>query len=150
MVAVDYAHTPDALDKVLAALRPMAQARGGQLWCVFGCGGDRDAGKRPLMAQAAERAANRVLVTSDNPRTEEPGSIIAQIVAGLAAPARAHVQSDRAQAIADAVQQAGAQDVIVIAGKGHEDYQDIAGIKHAFSDIAHARVALQRRAENLT
>jgi UDP-N-acetylmuramyl-tripeptide synthetase len=150
MVAVDYAHTPDALDKVLAALRPMAQARGGQLWCVFGCGGDRDAGKRPLMAKAVERAADKVLVTSDNPRTEEPGSIIAQIVAGLAAPARAHVQSDRAQAIADAVQQAGAQDVIVIAGKGHEDYQDIAGIKHAFSDIAHARVALQRRAENLT
>jgi UDP-N-acetylmuramyl-tripeptide synthetase len=147
MVAIDYAHTPDALDKVLAALRPMAQARGGQLWCVFGCGGDRDASKRPLMAHAAERGANKVLVTSDNPRTEEPGSIIAQIVAGLAAPARAQVQSDRALAIADAVQQAGAQDVIVIAGKGHEDYQDIAGTKHAFSDIAQARVALQRRAE---
>ena len=147
MVAVDYAHTPDALDKVLAALRAMAQARGGQLWCVFGCGGDRDASKRPLMAQAAERGANKVVVTSDNPRTEEPGSIIAQIVAGLVAPARAQVQSDRALAIAHAVQQAGAQDVIVIAGKGHEDYQDIAGTKHAFSDIAHARVALQRRAE---
>ncbi len=147
MVAVDYAHTPDALDKVLAALRPMAQARGGQLWCVFGCGGDRDASKRPLMAQAAERGANKVVVTSDNPRSEAPESIIAQIVAGLAAPARAQVQTDRALAIANAVQQAKAQDVIVIAGKGHEDYQDIAGTKYAFSDIAHARIALQRRAE---
>lgn len=147
MVAVDYAHTPDALDKVLAALRPMAQARGGQLWCVFGCGGDRDTSKRPLMAQAAERGADKLLVTSDNPRSEAADSIIAQIVAGLAAPARAQVQSDRALAIADAVQQASAQDVIVIAGKGHEDYQDIAGTKHAFSDIAHARIALQHRAE---
>jgi UDP-N-acetylmuramyl-tripeptide synthetase len=147
MVAVDYAHTPDALDKVLAALRPMAQARGGQLWCVFGCGGDRDASKRPLMAQAAERGADKVVVTSDNPRSEARDSIMAQIVAGLATPARAQVQSDRALAIADAVQQAGAQDVIVIAGKGHEDYQDIAGTKHAFSDIAHARIALQHRAE---
>jgi UDP-N-acetylmuramyl-tripeptide synthetase len=147
MVAVDYAHTPDALDKVLAALRPMAQARGGQLWCVFGCGGDRDASKRPLMAQAAERGANQVVVTSDNPRSETADSIIAQVVAGLAAPARAQVHSDRALAIADAVQQAGAQDVILVAGKGHEDYQDIAGTKHAFSDIAHVRIALQRRAE---
>ncbi len=147
MVAIDYAHTPDALEKILAALRPMAHARGGQLWCVFGCGGDRDASKRPLMAQAAERVANKVLVTSDNPRTEEPDSIIAQIVAGLSSPVRAQVQRDRARAIADVVQQAGAQDVIVIAGKGHEDYQDIAGTKHAFSDIAHARIALQSRAE---
>jgi UDP-N-acetylmuramyl-tripeptide synthetase len=147
MVAVDYAHTPDALDKALAALRPMAQARGGQLWCVFGCGGDRDASKRPLMAQAAERGAHKVVVTSDNPRSEVPESIIAQIVAGLATPARAQVQSDRALAIADTVHQASAQDVIVIAGKGHEDYQDIAGTKHAFSDIAQARIALQRRAE---
>jgi UDP-N-acetylmuramyl-tripeptide synthetase len=147
MVAVDYAHTPDALEKVLTALRPMAQARGGQLWCVFGCGGDRDVGKRALMAQAAERGANHVVVTSDNPRSEAPDAIIAQIVAGLAAPARAQVQSDRALAIADVVQQADAQDVIVIAGKGHEDYQDIAGTKHAFSDLAHAQAALQRRAE---
>jgi UDP-N-acetylmuramyl-tripeptide synthetase len=147
MVAVDYAHTPDALEKVLAALRPVAQARGGQLWCVFGCGGDRDASKRPLMAQAAERGANKVVVTSDNPRSETPEIIIAQIVAGLATPARALVQSDRALAIADAVQQAGAQDVIVVAGKGHEDYQEIAGTRHAFSDIAQVRIALQRRAE---
>jgi UDP-N-acetylmuramyl-tripeptide synthetase len=147
MVAVDYAHTPDALDKVLAALRPMAQARGGQLWCVFGCGGDRDASKRPLMAQAAERGANKVVITSDNPRSEAPESIITQIFAGLATPARAQVQSDRALAIADALQQAGAQDVILVAGKGHEDYQDIAGTKYAFSDLAHARIALQRRAE---
>ena len=149
MVAVDYAHTPDALDKVLAALRPMVQARGGQLWCVFGCGGDRDASKRPLMAQAAERGASKVLVTSDNPRTEVPDSIIAQIVAGLASPLRAQVESNRALAIAKVVQQAGAQDVIVIAGKGHEDYQDIAGVKHAFSDMAHARAALHLRAEKI-
>ncbi len=146
MVAVDYAHTPDALAKVLAALHPMAQSRGGKLWCVFGCGGDRDTSKRPLMAQAAEQGAHKVVVTSDNPRSESADGIIAQIVAGLAAPARAQVQSDRALAIADAVQQAGAQDVVLIAGKGHEDYQDIAGTKHAFSDTAHARTALQRRA----
>jgi UDP-N-acetylmuramoyl-L-alanyl-D-glutamate--2,6-diaminopimelate ligase len=99
------------------------------------------------MAQAAERGANKVVVTSDNPRSEAPDAIIAHIVAGLAAPARAQVQSDRALAIAEAVKQAEAQDVIVIAGKGHEDYQDIAGTKHAFSDLAHAQAALQRRAE---
>jgi UDP-N-acetylmuramoyl-L-alanyl-D-glutamate--2,6-diaminopimelate ligase len=99
------------------------------------------------MAQAAERGANKLVVTSDNPRSEAPEGIIAQIVAGLAAPARAQVQIDRALAIAQTVQQASAQDVIVLAGKGHEDYQDVLGTKHAFSDIAHARIALQRRAE---
>jgi UDP-N-acetylmuramyl-tripeptide synthetase len=145
LVAVDYAHTPDALDKVLAAMRPMAHARGGQLWCVFGCGGDRDASKRPLMAAAAERGANTVVVTSDNPRSEQPEAIIAQIVSGFASASRAKVQPNRALAIVQAVQQAQPEDVIVLAGKGHEDYQDIAGTKHPFSDVAHAQAALQQR-----
>jgi UDP-N-acetylmuramyl-tripeptide synthetase len=145
LVAVDYAHTPDALDKVLAALRPMARARSGQLWCVFGCGGDRDASKRPLMAASAERGADKVVVTSDNPRTEVPERIIGQIVAGLPTSSRAHVQADRAAAIDYAVQHAGVHDLVLIAGKGHEDYQDIAGQKHPFSDIAQAQAALARR-----
>ncbi|MGA8514086.1 MAG: UDP-N-acetylmuramoyl-L-alanyl-D-glutamate--2,6-diaminopimelate ligase [Burkholderiaceae bacterium] len=145
LVVVDYAHTPDALEKVLTALRPITQSRGGQLHCVFGCGGDRDAAKRPLMAAAAQRGATHIVVTSDNPRSEAPGTIIAQIVAGLSAPARAHVEPDRAQAIAHSIAQARAQDVVLIAGKGHEDYQDIAGTKHPFSDAVHAQTALTRR-----
>jgi UDP-N-acetylmuramyl-tripeptide synthetase len=143
LVAVDYAHTPDALDKALTAMRPLARSRGGQLWCVFGCGGDRDASKRPLMAQVAERNADKLVITSDNPRTESAQNIIAQIVAGLSAPARVQVQSDRAAAIAYAVATARANDVVLIAGKGAEEYQDIAGVKHPFNDLAHARTALQ-------
>lgn len=150
LVVVDYAHTPDALDKLLAALRPLTQSRGGQLWCVFGCGGDRDASKRALMAAAAERQANRVVVTSDNPRSEAPEAIIAQIVAGLAAPARAQVIVSRADAIAQVIAQASAQDVVVLAGKGHEDYQDVAGTKHPFSDLTHARNALHHRTGDAT
>ena len=146
LVAVDYAHTPDALEKVLQAMRPMARARSGQLWCVFGCGGDRDATKRPLMAAIAERNADKVVVTSDNPRSEAAEAIVAQIVAGFSAASRMQVQTDRATAIAYAVQQAGAHDVVVIAGKGHEDYQDIAGVKTPFSDIAQAQAALAQRA----
>jgi UDP-N-acetylmuramyl-tripeptide synthetase len=146
LVAVDYAHTPDALEKVLQAMRPMARARSGQLWCVFGCGGDRDTSKRPVMAAIAERNADKVVVTSDNPRSEAPEAIVAQIVAGLSASSRAQVQTDRASAIAHAVLQAGVHDVVVIAGKGHEDYQDIAGVKHPFSDIAQAQAALAQRA----
>jgi UDP-N-acetylmuramoyl-L-alanyl-D-glutamate--2,6-diaminopimelate ligase len=146
LVVVDYAHTPDALEKVLAALRPITQSRGGQLHCIFGCGGDRDAAKRPLMAAAAERGAAHIVVTSDNPRSEVPGAIIAQIVAGLAAPARAQVEPDRALAIAHTIAQASAQDVVLIAGKGHEDYQDIAGTKHPFSDVVQAQKALLQRA----
>ena len=143
LVAVDYAHTPDALDKALAAMRPMARARGGQLWCVFGCGGDRDTAKRPLMAQVAERNADKLVITSDNPRTESAQNIIEQIVAGLSAPARVQVQIDRAAAIAYAVATARVNDVVLIAGKGAEEYQDIAGVKHPFNDLAHARTALQ-------
>ena len=145
LVAIDYAHTPDALDKALLALRPLAQQRGGRLWCVFGCGGDRDAGKRPLMAAIAQRNADHVVVTSDNPRSENPDAIIGQILRGLSRQDAAHVQPDRALAIAETVAQAGAQDVVLIAGKGHEDYQEVAGVRHAFSDKTHARQALQRR-----
>ncbi|NML47928.1 UDP-N-acetylmuramoyl-L-alanyl-D-glutamate--2,6-diaminopimelate ligase [Ramlibacter sp. G-1-2-2] len=145
LVAVDYAHTPDALDKGLQALRPLAAQRGGQLWCVFGCGGDRDATKRPLMAAVAEKDADRVVVTSDNPRSEKPEAIISQILLGLSHADVVEVQADRARAIAETVAAAAPQDVILLAGKGHEDYQEVAGVKHAFSDQAHAKRALEAR-----
>ena len=145
LVAVDYAHTPDALEKGLQALQPLARQRGGKLWCVFGCGGDRDATKRPLMAQVAEKNADRVVVTSDNPRSEDPQAIIGQILQGLAHADAAIVQPDRARAIADSIAAAAPEDVILLAGKGHEDYQEIAGVKHAFSDQAHASAALRNR-----
>ena len=145
LVAVDYAHTPDALDKALQALRPLATQRGGQLWCVFGCGGDRDATKRPLMAAVAEKNADRIVVTSDNPRSEKPETIISQILLGLSHNECVQVQADRAQAIAQTVAAAAPQDVILLAGKGHEDYQDIAGIKHPFDDRLQARFALDAR-----
>jgi UDP-N-acetylmuramoyl-L-alanyl-D-glutamate--2,6-diaminopimelate ligase len=145
VVAVDYAHTPDALDQALAALRPLAQQRGGQLWCVFGCGGDRDAYKRPLMGAIAGKRADRVVVTSDNPRSEKPEAIIAQILRGLPPCATVEVQQDRARAIAHTVAAAQPQDVVLLAGKGHEDSQEIAGVKTPFSDLAHARQALDLR-----
>jgi UDP-N-acetylmuramoyl-L-alanyl-D-glutamate--2,6-diaminopimelate ligase len=146
LVAGDYAHTPDALDKALAALRPLAAQRGGQLWCVFGCGGDRDPTKRPLMAAVAEKNADRVVVTSDNPRSEKPEAIISQILLGLSHHQCVEVQADRARAIADTVAAAAPADVILLAGKGHEDYQEVAGVKHPFSDQAHAQAALVSRA----
>jgi UDP-N-acetylmuramyl-tripeptide synthetase len=142
LVAVDYAHTPDALDKGLQALRPLAAQRGGQLWCVFGCGGDRDPTKRPLMAAVAEKNADRVVVTSDNPRSEKPEAIISQILLGLSHADCVQVEADRARAIAGTVAAAAPADVILVAGKGHEDYQEVAGVKHPFSDQAHARAAL--------
>ncbi|GAB3455755.1 UDP-N-acetylmuramoyl-L-alanyl-D-glutamate--2,6-diaminopimelate ligase [Massilia terrae] len=147
MVVIDYAHTPDALEKTLEALRQVATDRGGQLWCVFGCGGDRDPGKRPQMG-AISQAADRVLVTSDNPRSEEPGAIIAQIVAGMDAnrpDTDYQAIEDRAAAILLAVKQAGKQDVILVAGKGHEPYQEIKGRKMPFSDADHAALALTAR-----
>jgi UDP-N-acetylmuramyl-tripeptide synthetase len=150
LVAVDYAHTPDALDKGLQALRPLAAQRGGKLWCVFGCGGDRDPTKRPLMAAVAERNADRVVVTSDNPRSEKPDSIISQILLGLSRAESAKVQPDRARAIAETVAAAAPQDVILVAGKGHEDYQEIAGVKHPFSDQAHAEQAILKYAKSST
>lgn len=145
VAVIDYAHTPDALDKALRALRPFAQERGGRLWCVFGCGGNRDATKRPLMGGIAEQLADRVVVTSDNPRHEAPGVILEHIVAGLAQPAQALVIEDRRAAITLALTQAAAPDVVLIAGKGHEDYQEIAGIKHPFSDVEAASHVLRER-----
>ncbi|MFL6691877.1 MAG: UDP-N-acetylmuramoyl-L-alanyl-D-glutamate--2,6-diaminopimelate ligase, partial [Ramlibacter sp.] len=145
MVAVDYAHTPDALDKALQALRPLAAQRGGKLWCVFGCGGDRDPTKRPLMAAVAEKNADRVVVTSDNPRSEKPEAIISQILLGLSHANCVEVQADRARAIAEIVAAAAPADVILLAGKGHEDSQEIAGVKHPFDDRVHARKALEAR-----
>ena len=144
-VVVDYAHTPDALEKVLKSLRPLAAARTGRLVCVFGCGGNRDSTKRPLMGAIAQQLADRVIVTSDNPRHEPPAEILAQIVAGQDRRGRATVIEDRRAAIAQAIAQAGAQDVILLAGKGHEDYQEIAGVKLPFSDVDEARAALAAR-----
>ncbi|MCM5678802.1 UDP-N-acetylmuramoyl-L-alanyl-D-glutamate--2,6-diaminopimelate ligase [Schlegelella sp. S2-27] len=146
LAVVDYAHTPDALDKALAALQPLARERGGRLWCVFGCGGNRDTTKRPLMGGIAQRGADRVVVTSDNPRHESPESILEHVVAGLHASDAVSVVTDRREAIAAALAQADTRDVVLIAGKGHEDYQEIAGVKHPFSDVAEAEAALQRRA----
>ncbi len=142
---VDYAHTPDALEKALQALRPLTQARSGALWCVFGCGGNRDATKRPLMGALAVQLADHAVVTSDNPRGEAPAAILSQIVAGMAQPAQAIVIEDRREAIRHAVRTAAANDVILIAGKGHEDYQEIAGARLPFSDAAEARAALDAR-----
>ena len=144
-VVVDYAHTPDALEKVLAALRPLAAARGAALWCVFGCGGDRDATKRPLMGAIAARGADRVVLTSDNPRDESPAAILAQILAGVPGHDEVAVIEDRREAIAHAVGTAARGDVVLLAGKGHEDYQEVAGTKRPFSDLDEARAALRRR-----
>jgi UDP-N-acetylmuramoyl-L-alanyl-D-glutamate--2,6-diaminopimelate ligase len=143
LVVIDYAHTPDALDNVLRALRPVAEARGGRLAVVFGAGGDRDPTKRAPMGAIAAQLADRVLVTSDNPRSEDPLAIISQIQQGIAG---AHdVEPDRARAIDKAVTRAARSDVVLIAGKGHETYQEIAGQRTHFSDEEHARAALARR-----
>ena len=142
LVVVDYAHTPDALEQALGSLRAHAQ---GRLICVFGCGGERDQGKRPQMAAIAEAGADRVIVTDDNPRGENGDVIVAQIVAGLAHPERATVQRDRAQAIALALREARPGDVVLIAGKGHEPYQEIGGVLHPFDDLDVARRTLEAR-----
>jgi UDP-N-acetylmuramoyl-L-alanyl-D-glutamate--2,6-diaminopimelate ligase len=145
-VVVDYAHTPDALDKVLAALRPLARARSGKLVCVFGCGGDRDITKRPLMGAIAARGADRVVITSDNPRSEDAAAILRQIHAGIAADSvEVALIEDRREAIVQAVLGAARGDVVLLAGKGHEDYQEIAGVRRPFSDLEEARAALARR-----
>jgi len=143
LVIVDYAHTPDALEKVLAALRPLAAERGGQLAVVFGAGGDRDPAKRPVMGAVAERGSDRVIITSDNPRSEEPLRIIEAIASGMRA--LAPREPDRRRAIEMAVLEAAPQDVVLIAGKGHESYQEIAGERLPFSDQAVARTALALR-----
>src|SRR5205823_219355 len=142
-VIVDYAHTPDALEKVLAALRPVAAERGGRLAVVFGAGGDRDPAKRPVMGACAERGADRVIITSDNPRSEDPLRIIEAIAGGMRVAAAR--EPDRRRAIEMAVREAAPQDVVLIAGKGHESYQEIAGEWLAFSDRAVARAALVLR-----
>jgi UDP-N-acetylmuramyl-tripeptide synthetase len=144
LVVIDYAHSPDALEQVLAALRP-AVALAGELICVFGCGGDRDPGKRPEMGRVAGRGADRIVVTSDNPRSEDPAAIAAAIVAGIRDTGhRSHVlELDRAAAIRMAVATAQGGDVVLVAGKGHEDYQERKGERTPFSDAAAAAAALR-------
>jgi len=146
MAIIDYAHSPEALASVLAALRPVASARGGLLWCVFGAGGDRDVGKRPLMGMVAERGADRLVVTSDNPRSESPFRIVSDVRAGLSREP-ALTELDRHVAIDAALRLAAPEDVVLIAGKGHEEYQEIAGVRHPFSDLGVAEQALDARAE---
>jgi len=145
LVVVDYAHTPDALEQALTALRAHCA---GRLICVFGCGGERDAGKRPLMGAIAERLADVAIVTGDNPRGEDGDAIVAQIVAGLRDPARAVIERDRGVAIGRALSMADAGDVVLIAGKGHETYQDGAQGRRPFDDLAVARAALELRQSN--
>jgi UDP-N-acetylmuramoyl-L-alanyl-D-glutamate--2,6-diaminopimelate ligase len=141
-VVVDYAHTPDGLENALAACRPFCQ---GQLICVFGCGGDRDCSKRPQMGAIAARLADQVVVTSDNPRTEDPARILADVVAGIPAGIAAVVEGDRSVAIARAIAAAGPQDLVLIAGKGHEDYQILATGRIHFDDREEAAQALRAR-----
>ena len=145
LIVIDYAHTPDALEKTLLTLRQVAEQRGGELWCVFGCGGDRDPGKRPQMGAVAEMA-DHVIVTSDNPRSEDPGQIIAQILSGMKSAATVQTQEDRAAAILRAVRKASKADVVLLAGKGHETYQEIKGKKLPFLDADHTALALASRA----
>ena len=145
LAVIDYAHTPDALAQALSALRPVAQARGGALWVVFGAGGDRDPGKRAPMGAAAA-AADRIVITSDNPRSEDPAAIAAQVAAGLPAAAMARTLIERGVAIDTALAEADARDVVLIAGKGHETYQETRGVRSPFSDVARASAALAARA----
>ena len=144
LVVVDYAHTPDALKQVLRALRELIASDSSRLICVFGCGGERDRGKRPLMGRIAVRLADRVVITSDNPRRENPRAIIDDIAAGMAGAGEREL--DRRRAIKRAIGAARRGDIVLIAGKGHETYQEINGVRHPFSDLAVARAALRRRA----
>ena len=145
VAVVDYAHTPDALTQALSALKPLALEREGRLWCVFGCGGNRDPHKRPLMAAAAQALADRLVLTSDNPRAEQAADILAQMRSGLQPSAAVTVIEDRATAIATALCEAAANDVVLVAGKGHETTQEIAGVFHPFSDVEHLQAALAAR-----
>ena len=147
MMVVDYAHTPDALQKVLETLRPIAAIRQGQIYCVFGCGGDRDQEKRPLMGQIARNGAEHVLITSDNPRSEDPLQIMQMILAGIQAKTNSkesgnsvEVIADRAAAIMSAVRKAKPQDIVLVAGKGHETTQEFNGKRFDFSDQVHLRL----------
>lgn len=142
LVVVDYAHTPDALQHVLLALRNHGS---GRLWCVFGCGGERDRGKRPMMGEIAERCSDCLVLTDDNPRREDGAQIIAEILAGMAWPEQAQVLRDRSAAIRHAVTQAAAKDVVLVAGKGHEDYQQVGDLKLPFRDAVVVEQALRAR-----
>jgi UDP-N-acetylmuramoyl-L-alanyl-D-glutamate--2,6-diaminopimelate ligase len=142
LVVIDYAHTPDALEQALSSLRAHAQ---GRLVCVFGCGGERDVGKRAQMAAIAEAGADLVIVTDDNPRGEDGDAIVADILKGFDRPDAVLVQRDRAAAIARAIGTASSSDIVLVAGKGHEPYQEIAGVRHPFDDTAVARALLQER-----
>jgi UDP-N-acetylmuramoyl-L-alanyl-D-glutamate--2,6-diaminopimelate ligase len=139
LVVVDYAHTPDALEQALASLREHTV---GALHCLFGCGGERDAGKRPQMAAIAQRLADAVVVTDDNPRGEDGDAIVAAIMAGFGQPEAVAVERDRGRAIAAAVARAAPGDIVLVAGKGHEPYQEVAGVRLPFDDGAHVRAAL--------
>jgi len=142
LVIVDYAHTPDALQKTLQAIRPIAEQRHGKIWCVFGCGGDRDISKRPQMGAVAEKLANHIIITSDNPRSEDPQAIMNMIKSGTSDRAN-NIQmiTDRAAAIMAAVRHADPQDIVLVAGKGHETSQEINGKKFDFSDHEHILLA---------
>jgi UDP-N-acetylmuramoyl-L-alanyl-D-glutamate--2,6-diaminopimelate ligase len=139
LVVVDYAHTPDALGQALESLRDQCR---GRLCCVFGCGGDRDAGKRPAMGAVAARLADALVLTDDNPRGENGDQIVDAILRGMPAGARVTVERDRAAAICLAVTAAGADDAVLVAGKGHETVQEVAGVRRPFSDAAAVRAAL--------
>ena len=142
LAIVDFAHTPDALQKALLALRLIANQRGGKLWCIFGCGGDRDTGKRLLMGRVAQELADQIIITSDNPRSENPQAIIAMIQEGMRPESRnVQVITDRAAAIMAAIRHADIKDVILVAGKGHEATQEINGKKFDFSDQEHIQLA---------
>jgi UDP-N-acetylmuramyl tripeptide synthase len=145
LVVVDYAHTADAIEQALLALRPQAAARGGRLWIVFGAGGDRDPGKRAPMGAAATRHADRVVITSDNPRREEPAAIAVAVAAGAPSWLEVEIILDRTEAIEHAILAADERDVVLIAGKGHEATQDVGGVKRPFSDVGQARAALEAR-----
>lgn len=142
LVVVDYAHSPDSLKQVLSALRPHCQAK---LWCVFGCGGDRDRGKRPLMARIVEELSDKIVLTHDNPRTEDPHVIIQETMQGFTNPNQVHLEPDRAIAIQYAVQSANPGDLVLVAGKGHETYQIVGKVRYPFDDHIIVANALARR-----
>ncbi|MFW5451164.1 MAG: UDP-N-acetylmuramoyl-L-alanyl-D-glutamate--2,6-diaminopimelate ligase [Methylophagaceae bacterium] len=141
-IVIDFAHTPEALTQVLQSLRSHTP-RNGYLWCVFGCGGDRDSGKRPQMGRNAELYADKIVLTDDNPRSEQSSTIISDILSGFEKPEKVHVQADRRLAITHAITTATAKDIILVAGKGHEQYQEIAGIKYSFNDAQVVNEVLQ-------
>jgi UDP-N-acetylmuramoyl-L-alanyl-D-glutamate--2,6-diaminopimelate ligase len=145
LAVVDYAHTPDALAQALLALRPLAESRRGKIWVVFGAGGDRDPGKRAPMGAAAASGADVVVVTSDNPRTEDPSAIVAQVALGARDARELVCLLDRTEAIAHAVQKAAPEDIVLVAGKGHEDYQVVGTNRQPYSDLAQVRAALSER-----